>query len=465
MRVSGAKRIWLGVLCTAALVLGGGAGSAQGAASDPLFVFSASQNSKPGGEFNGPCGLSVDIAGNFYVSDYYHHVIDVYNPSHAYITQAKEVDPLDGPCGTASDATGKLYVNNFHRNVVRYTPSAFPLSPSTAYGAATVVDSAHPTGVAVDGNTSRVYVNARTHVSVYDSAGALLSEIGAGNLADGYGVAFSQFAGVARVYVPDAATDTVKVFDSNTGAPLPSIGGPPGGFVSLVDSAVAVDRITGEVYVADRTGSRFAERPESTIYAFGAAGTYEGHLKYNVVDAGPVGLAINNSSSASQGRVYVTSGNTTQASVYAYPPGAATGGTPLPATTTLSVSTIGSGSGMVVVGALGLECGGSCATGALVAEDVSLSAMPGPGSAFAGWSGGGCEGTGECIVGMEEATSIAARFEASSAPPPPAAAGSPPPQASPSTPVAHRHRVRHRHRRSHHRHKVRRHRVDTHRQP
>jgi hypothetical protein len=467
MRATGAKRIWLGALCAATLALGAGAAPAQGAASDPLFVFRASQNPQPGGEFNGPCGLAVDIAGNFYVSDYYHHAVDVYSPSHAYITQAREVGPLDGPCGTAIDSTGKLYVNDFHRSVVRYTPSTFPPNGSTTYGAATVIDSAHPTGVAVDANTGKVYVNGRTHVSVYDSAGVLFSEIGAGNLTNGYGVAFSQFAGTfGNLYVPDAATDTVKVFESSTGAALPSIAGPPGGFVSLVDSAVAVDRVSGEVYVADRTGSRFAERPEATIHVFTSTGAYKGHLKYNVVDAAPVGLAVDNSAGASQGRVYVTSGNTTQASVYAYPPGAATGATPLPATATLSVSTSGSGSGLVAGEALGLECAGSCVTGALVGAEVALSATPDPGSTFAGWSGGGCEGVGECVVAMEEATSLVARFEALSGPPAAAAAVGPvTAQTSAAASAAHRHRARHRDRRRHHRPKaLGRHRVGKHRE-
>jgi hypothetical protein len=66
---------------------------------------------------------------------------------------------------------------------------------------------------------------------------------------------------------------------------------------------------------------RFGKR-RSTSSTLGA---YEGCLKYNVVDGEPPGLAVDNSAQAIQGRVYVTSGNTELASVYAYPPGAATG--------------------------------------------------------------------------------------------------------------------------------------------
>ena len=44
---------------------------------------------------------------------------------------------------------------------------------------------------------------------------------------------------------------------------------------------------------------------------------------YNLTDARPPGLAVDNSGTASQSRVYLTSGNSEKASVFAYPPHAA----------------------------------------------------------------------------------------------------------------------------------------------
>jgi hypothetical protein len=38
--------------------------------------------------------------------------------------------------------------------------------------------------------------------------------------------------------------------------------------------------------------------------------TYKGHLKYNIADALSPGLTVDNSGAITQGRVYVTSGNT-----------------------------------------------------------------------------------------------------------------------------------------------------------
>ncbi len=334
------RRPLLGALCAGLMALGAGTAPAQAAFDDPVFVFTPEPPEKgppippPTGYFNDPCGLTVGPTGNFYVSDYYHHTIDVFSSGTSYITQLTKVDPLDGPCGLALDASSNLYVNNFHRNVEKFTPSASPPTPSTTYTPAGVFDSSHPTGVAVDSATDNVYVDDRTYIAAYDSSGAPILDgadplrIGVGSLADGYGLAISRFPATAgRLYVPDYADNTVKVYDPalDTVNPVDTISGPPGGgFVSLHDSAVAVDNVTGEVYVIDTLGPQFSERPQATIYVFDATGAYKGRLKHNVIDGGPSGLAVDNSATATQGRVYVTSGNTELASVYAYPRGAAT---------------------------------------------------------------------------------------------------------------------------------------------
>jgi hypothetical protein len=343
MRSIGGRRGLVGAICAVLVSLGLTASAAQAGPSDPAFTFTPPANVPPGTGFEGPCGLAVDAAGNFYVSDHYHRVVDVFGPAPGYKTQFKEADPLGGPCGLAVDSTGKVYVNNFHRSVVRYTPAGFPPGIGTTYGSPLAIDSQHPTGVAVD-PSNKVYVNQRDRIAVYDSSGTHLEDVGVGDLGDGYGLAYSS----GRLYVADAASDTVKVYAPSISAttPVATIAGPPGGFGSLLDSALAADRVSGDVYVADRRSSPFSERPESTIQIFDSTGSYKGHLKYNVVDAAPVGLAVDNSAGVNQGRVYVTSGNTSGASVYAYPPGAATSAAPLPPIGTLAPGASGAGSGV-----------------------------------------------------------------------------------------------------------------------
>jgi hypothetical protein len=310
-------------ICAAVLGLSGAA-PAQ-AATDPLFVFVPPATVPPSAGFNGPCGVAVDSAASLYVSDYYHHVVDVFDAGRQYKTQLS-IDPLDGPCGLAIDSSNRLYVNDYHRSVVRY-------GASPTFGAGTViagagVDAAHPTGIAIDTFGDTVYVDNRTYISAYDSSGNPVMDgaeplkIGLGTLADGYGLAFSD----GKLYVPDAATNTVRVYQpaTDTVNPIATIQPPGIGFVSLRDSAIAIDRASGDIYVADNLQPGFTEQPQAAIQVFSAGGGYKGHLKYYVVDALPPGLAVDNSAGISQGRVYVTSGNSSGASIYAYGPGSAT---------------------------------------------------------------------------------------------------------------------------------------------
>lgn len=345
MRISRSKPIWLAALCAAAIACAAGAVPAQAVEfDDPLFLFrplrpedpEAAKEPPPFGDFEGPCGLAVSSAGNFYVSDYYHYAVDIFGPSKAYGGQIAEPepladpateDPVDGPCGLAFDAADNLYVNIYHRSVVKFSSGS--LTGGTLLTGAPI-DGTHPTGVAVDQATGTVYVNNRDRILRFDSVGAPLPAIGVGQIEDAYGLAVSLHPATAgRVYVPDAGTGTVKVFNPATDIvnPVAIIDGgdtPQGGFVSLRDAAVAVDRVSGEVYVADNLQPVDTERPEAVIDIFTAAGAYEGRLKYNIVDAKPPGLAVDNSAMPTQGRVYVTTENSERAAIFAYPPGAAT---------------------------------------------------------------------------------------------------------------------------------------------
>jgi hypothetical protein len=326
----------------AALAFCAAAPAAQGAFDDPIFIYRPKPPPPPNpllpppsATLEGPCGLAVDAAGDFYVSDYYHHVVDVFGFNQAYLTQLAEEDPLDGPCGLAIGSGESLYVNNYHRNVVKFGPQG-AFGPGTVIAgvgatAAAPEDSTHPTGVAVNKATGDVYVDERTHVTIYSSAGAEVKQVG--SFADGHGVAVSA-AGL--IYVPDAATNKVEIYKPSISTVEPvgvidGAGTPAGRFTSLRDSSIAVDRVSGEIYVVDNLDPEYTDDPEAVVYVFDSAGNYKGRLKYSIEDALPAGLAVDNSTGATQGRVYVTSGNSELAAVYAYLPHAATSeAVPLP---------------------------------------------------------------------------------------------------------------------------------------
>lgn len=495
MRTVARKRVLLVLIAALAALAALPASSSASSNSEPLWIFIPVPPKTPFSPpvpapyayFYGPCGLAVDSNGNWYISDYYHRVIDVYSgtaayptkaPGYAegatgYITQFSNDEPLDGPCGMALNSSNEVFVNNYHRNVVKF---------GTAFSAGTGqiiagpgVDSTHTTGVDVDPVTGYVYVDHRTYIGVYEEDGTPVMKIGEHSIEDGYGVAVSRYPGtLGQVYVPDAANNKVKVFDPvvSTSTPIKEIDGTgvptsSGKFNSLRDASIAIDRVSGEIYVADDLQPKYTERPNAIVDVFTAAGAYKGHLRINVTDAYPVGLAVDNSEQATQGRVYVTSGNTAQAGVYAYRPGAATTETPVPTAFGLSLATGGGGAGVVSsnMGAdqcsptsCGVECSQACETEILTGASVTLWAEPDRGSAFAGWSGA-CSGTdSECTVEVSEATSVRADFVQTGTSQPSTSAGQAPSSSSAASPAAaqspkaahRRHRARrHRHGRRH----------------
>ena len=71
------------------------------------------------------------------------------------------------------------------------------------------------------------------------------------------------------------------------------------------------------------------------------------------------------------------------------------------------------GTGIGTVTGSGINCGSVCTNGYAPGTVVTLTATPASGSSFAGWSGGGCSGTGTCSVTMNASTSVTATFNSS----------------------------------------------------
>jgi hypothetical protein len=87
-------------------------------------------------------------------------------------------------------------------------------------------------------------------------------------------------------------------------------------------------------------------------------------------------------------------------------------------THTLGVSLAGTGSGSVTSSPAGISCPGTCSHSYTSGTQVTLTATPASGSTFAGWSGGGCSGTGTCTVTMNSDQGVYAVFARSGGPQP-----------------------------------------------
>jgi len=361
--------------------------------------------------FDDACGVALDAAGNRYVSDYNHGFVAVFNASSGYLTKIPSQVAQNSACDLAIDSTGRLYANDLHQAVVQLRPGP------------AVIDTGRSTGVAV-GPDNRIYVAHRDHVSVYPpGGGALALTIGSGSLTDAYGVAVSSSG---EVYVADAASNTIKVFDSATpSTPVQTIdgaGSPGGAFSDLSDTDLAISPTSGNLLVLDdlQPGN---ERPHAAVDEFNPAGAYVGQISHwKVVDNGkttpfslihgqPGGLAVD-----AAGNIYLTSGNEEGSVLYGFGPATLAGAR-------VQVTDAGGGAGPVTSqlsgvsnsAFTGIECGQLCATEYEGGEAVTFRATPAPHSTFAGWSIPGqpaCATNPSCRFQLFGATQVTATFAA-----------------------------------------------------
>jgi DNA-binding beta-propeller fold protein YncE len=259
------------------------------------------------GEIEAACGLAFS-GSILYVSDYYHGQIYTYEkptkaPFPQELFQYKSATSVgsapEGPCQLASGPAGALYANVWHQSALRVFPSA------------KTFDIASPTGLATD-SAGNLYVNDRTHVSVYSSTGTLLQEVGAGHLIDAYGLAVSG----KEVFVADARTNEVVVFEPSVDPVNPKrtiTGTSSKPFTSLKDASLAIDPTNGHLLVLDDLQPGF-EHPHGAIDEFDDEGHFIAQLKDQVIDALPSGMAVD----PETGMLFVTSGNTERSNAFAW---------------------------------------------------------------------------------------------------------------------------------------------------
>lgn len=77
---------------------------------------------------------------------------------------------------------------------------------------------------------------------------------------------------------------------------------------------------------------------------------------------------------------------------------------------TLRVTRTGTARGRVTSAPSGIDCGTDCTEAYTSGTTVTLTATPEAGEEFAGWSGGGCTGTGPCTVTVVASVTVSARF-------------------------------------------------------
>jgi len=271
----------------------------------------------PEGEIEDACGAAFAPSGRLYISDYYHRVIDVYEPtagnqpasfnSQIQLPGSNPLfgsDNLDSACSLAFDGAGRLYAGEYHGGVVELSP--------TRLG----IDSGESTGIAVDLSTERLFIDKRTYVAEYSIPVAPgdppLRTLAADANAEYFGLGAYQ----GRIYLADAADPSVKVFEPQTSTSVP-VATIDAGFRSLADASLAIDPSDGHLLVVDNLQPGY-EHPISTVFEFdSAANGYAplGRLPGAPVHGLPSGIAAD-----SNGTLIVTDGNDELANAFAYGP-------------------------------------------------------------------------------------------------------------------------------------------------
>jgi sugar lactone lactonase YvrE len=292
------------------------------AAAAPVHPFleaaSLDGSTSPDGEFERACGVAVDGNGDVYVANSDKGAIDVYRPTGNYLTRIADAE---GPCGLAVDSAGNVYaVNSATGNVVMFAPlgGVYPPTAGLGYGAAQTIDpSGEANTVAVDPANDRLFVNQGIQIVERQSAAGgsavLQGEIGKGTLVQGFGV--DVYGANGNVYASDEA-GKVYVFDptgTKIRAEIDGAGSPAGVFGSLPEANIAVDQANGHVFVSDI-------RESGGVYEFEGSGPYLSEISHGFADAGPSAIAVDPTTGATHGRVYVTSGSGPGSRVDAFEP-------------------------------------------------------------------------------------------------------------------------------------------------
>jgi Ca2+-binding RTX toxin-like protein len=357
--------------------------------------------------------------------------------------------------GIAADSTGAAYVTGQTPSTETTFPDGDPDSNDTF--PVSGFDTAHNGGV--DGFVAKV-ASTGTSLSNAGYIGGTGTDAGYGVEVDSTGAAyvtgetastattFPDGDGFGTVSGPDTthndASDAFVAKVGSSGTSL-SYAGYIGGSGADVGSGIAVDS-TGAAFVAGTTSSAGTSFPDGDGFGTvtGPDITHNGGDDTFVSKVAPAGTSLdyagyiggsgtdtgNDIAVDSTGAAYLA-GHTVSTEI-SFPDGDDNMNdafeVPGPDTThngsatsdgfvakvaithTLTVTKDGTGSGTVTSSPAGIDCGSDCTESYSEGTDVNLTAAAASGSTFAGWTGGGCGGTGACMLTMDANKAVTATF-------------------------------------------------------
>jgi YVTN family beta-propeller protein len=355
-----------------------------------------------------PIGAAVTPDGSaVYVANNDSSTVSVISTAtNAVIAVSDPSQKISIPFGVAVTADGSTaYVTNQGTNSIAVISTA----NNTVTGTISDPSFNQPSGVAVTPDGSQVYVTNRgtDTVSVIATATNAVSAITVGSEPSGVAVTPDG----STVYVANSSSSSVSVIatatNTVTGSPI-TVGHSPYGV------AVTPDGTT--VYVGNQGSNTVSAIDTATTTVTPISGGSGGFSLPSGVAVTPNGsqVYVTNYINANVS-VIATASNTVIGNPISVGHGPQTIGQFIVPAHTLTVREAGTGSGQVTSGPVGINCDAGntqCAFRFAGGTQVTLIASAAAGSTFSGWSGGGCSGTGTCVVTLKANTTVTASFAA-----------------------------------------------------
>jgi hypothetical protein len=319
-----------------------------------------------------PAGVAVNGAGDVFVSQYAEGSVLEISPSGELLNNGKPVvENLTHPASLAFNSAGDLYVAEDEKAAVEFVANGQGgFEPAKTISTVTHV-LAH---VNVDQSTNDVFIGeAGGNTQEFSEQGTKIGEafeLGTGDIAvdetsNAIYVALYK-SNLVNVFAPAVPKQTLTVKRTGTGE----------GTVTSEPSGIACG-VTCSAEFAEGKEVELKETPKGSTFKGWSGGGCSG-----------TGTC----------KVTMSAATEVTAEFEVLP------------TFLLTVKKTGSGGGTVTSTPGGIDCGATCSFAFPEGEKVTLTETP-EGSTFAGWSGGGCSGTGTtCNVTVSAATEVTAEF-------------------------------------------------------
>ena len=190
----------------------------------PTYVSQWGSSGAGSGQFDLPCGITTDTAGNYLVGDMLNHRIQKFSSNGTYISQfgtygnGDGVSEFDRPCGIAVDADGMIYVADSRNGRIQKYDSNYNFVTEWGNTGSGPLQFSNPLYLAIDSNGDLLVSDRdNNRIERYDTDGNLIDIWGSVGSANGQFAAPHQIAldSQGNVFIVDQDNYRIQKFDSN----------------------------------------------------------------------------------------------------------------------------------------------------------------------------------------------------------------------------------------------------------